>query len=304
MDINTSLLREKFVIQELNITDGARALRTTAMSNRMIIKLQSGTLPEETFIVRTKTMHTCTRVCAKLIDNYERHGPIMPRIKSIEWDELWDDSQSDFDRRFNKDAWCAIYHKGKPTFSKGKHHKFFDVIEHCDFVGESTYHKSIPIAEKAFGQAGKDIEIEYDSNVAMVAIGGRNGGRCSMLTRGADHATTFNMNLTPKEDDTLHVTQLFSSAADFLEATQLCYVIGDATEYIDAGLIDKFSDDAKQAKRATEELRALNAKIDSLEHRHRVRYRPERPDFDLLVEESQREAREKLQMITGDDFIE
>ncbi len=304
MDINTSLLREKFVIQEKNMASAARALRTSAFSNRMTLKLQSGSLPEETFIIRTKTMHACSRMCAQVADNYDRHGPIIPRLAGVKWESIWDETLGDYDRRYYKDTWCAVYYKGKPVFIKGKPHKFFDVIEHCDYVGKGSYHTAIPIAKKAFGQAGKEIDIDYDSNVAMVAIGNRLGGRCSMLTRGADHATTFNMNIKPKSGEKLHITQLLSSAADFLEATQLCYVIGDTHEYIDAGLIEKFSDEDRKAKRAAEELRALDAKIDSLEHRHRVRYRPERPSFDHLIEEAQREAREKLQMIHDDEYVD
>lgn len=304
MDINTSLLRERFVIEEQNIAQSEDAMRRVAMSNRMTLKLQSGTLPEEMFIVRTKTMHGCARICAELSDNYERHGPIMPRIDLIAWDKIWDNTQDDYDRRYYKNSWCVIYYRGKPIFSKGTYHKFFDVIEHCDFMGDADYHKSLPIAKKAFAQAGKDIDIEYDSNVAMVAIGNKKGGRCSMLTRGADHASTFNMNISAKPKETIHISQLFSSAGDFLEATQLCFVIGEIKEQIESEVIDKFSPEATKARHAAEELRALGAKIDSMENRHRVRYRPERPNFDLLIEESERETREKLYDIDDGGYID
>ncbi len=304
MDINTSLLRERFVIQEQNMEQSDNAMHRIALSNRMILKLQAGSLPAEIFIVRTKMMHSCARLCAELSDNYERHGPLMPRKKTIDWSDIWDNIQGDYDRRYHKDGWISIYHKGKPVFSKGNYHKFFDVIEHCDFMGNGDYHKSIPIAEKAFAQVGKDIDIEYDSNVAMVSIGNRSGGRCSMLTRGADHSSTFNMNISANSGDKMHISQLFSSSGDFLEAVQLCYIIGEISEHIDAEIIEKFSDEARQAQRAGEELRALDAKIDSLEQRHRVRYRPERPNFDLLVEESKRETREKLKITDEGDYIE
>lgn len=306
MDINTSLLRERFIIQE-HSSDGRRqGLRTIALSNRMILKLQAGTLPEEVFAIRTKTMHGCTRLCAQLTENYERHGPIMPRIDIIDWEDLWDKTLSECDRRFYKDNWCAIYHKGKPLYSKGKHHKFFDVIEHCDFVAQGSYEDSVPIAKRAFGEAGKNVEISHDGNVAMVAIGSRKGGRCSMLTRGADHASTFNMAITPREgkDGRINVMQLFSSAGDFLEATQLCYLVGLIKEKIETGRIDKFSHEARQIKYAEEELRALDIKIDSMENRHRVRYRPERPDFELLIEESEREAREKLYNLHEEGYVD
>lgn len=291
MDINTSLLRERFVIQEKGSGEG---MRRVALSNRMILKLQAGTLPEEVLTIRTKTMHSCARLCAQLTDNYERHGPIIPRVGIINWDEIWDSTLSDYDRRYYKDNWCAIYDEGKTLFSKGKYHKFFDVLEHFDYRAKGSYEKSIPVAQGAFRQAGKEVKIEHDGNVAMVAIGNRTGGRCSMLTRGADHASTFNIAMGPKEDDNIHVMQLFSSAGDFLEATQLCYTIGLIKERIESGAVDKFSDKAEQIKHAEEELKALDAKIDSLENRHRVRYRPERPNFELLIQESEREAREKL----------
>lgn len=304
MDIDTSLLREKFVIEEQNTQNKKRVFKTTAMSNRMVLHLQAGTLTKESFVLRTNTMHSCTRLSSSMIGYYEQHGSIMLRENDIKWGEMWEDVQSDFDRRYNKDSWCAIYYKGKPIFSKGKYHTFFDVIEHCDFVGNSTYYKSIPIAEKAFAKAGKDIAIEHDSNIAMVTVGGKDGGRCSMLMRGADHSSTFHLSLSPKPHETLHVSQLFDSSACFLEGTQLCYIIGDVTERIEQGLIQKYSDDATKAKHAVEQLRTLEIYIDSMERRHRVRYRPERPNFELLIAASERETRELLYNMDESGYID
>lgn len=304
MEIDTSLLRERFVIEEQCADDQGSALSICAMSNRIVLDLQSGTLPKESFIIRTNTMHSCARFAARMIDNYERSGPIMPRIDTIAWFEIWDDIQSDYDKRYHEESWCALYYKGKMLYSVGEYHGFFDVIEQCDARSHNNYKKAIPMAVDAFKQAGKDIDIDYDSNVALVAAGNTGGGRCSMLLRGAGSKSTFNMNLKPAKNEKLNVTQLLSSAADFLEGTQLCFTIGEITEKVEQDIIQKYSDEDRKSRHAREQLGKLHATINSMENLYQARYRPERPDFDLLVEASEKETREVLYNLDESGYVD
>ncbi len=295
MNIDTSLLREKFVIQEHGATDDGRALRLNAFSNRIVLKLQAGTLPTEVFVIRTNTMHSCARMAAQILSTYDHHGPIVSRMDSIDWKSMWEGSNGNYDKVYNLARWVAIYHKGKIIYQSGQHHNFFDVIEQCDALSDNDYKKSIPLAKQTFQKAGKVIDIEHDINVAMVAVTNRHEGRCSMLLRGAKNKATFNMIVAPKGIGArLNAAQILSSAADFLEGTQLSFIVGLSNEQLNQGLIRRFSDEDKRGKKAHEEIKILNARIDGMNNRHKVRYRPERPDFDLLIAASEKEAREQL----------
>lgn len=300
MNIDTSLLREKFLIQEKTIHQGDNALKINCPSTRMPINLQSGALPKETYIIRSYNMHSGTRMVAKIIHDYEKNGPIMSRAISLDWAELWDTSLSSYERRHNENRWIAIYHKGALIFSAGDHHSFLDVIEKCDALNNGDYEKSIKMAEKAFLQAGKDTKITCDSTVALVSILGKKDGRCSMVLRGPSKTTTFNYSLKPLEKtEQLNIPQGLSTAADFLEGVQLAYMIGLNTEKLNKGVILKYSDEEKQMVKARERLKELEAQIDSMESRYKVRYRPERPNFEILIAETEKYAKDT--MLTDDD---
>tara|TARA_R110001592_G_scaffold27763_20_gene102845 strand:+ start:4986 stop:5900 length:915 start_codon:yes stop_codon:yes gene_type:complete len=301
MHIDTSLLREKFSIKEQK---NDTPLTIKASSNRMVLNLQAGELPTETFVVRTNSMHSCTRITALIIADYEKTGPLATRIKSIDWKDMWDKALNDYERRYNPDRWLAIYHQGKPVFFYGHYHSFLNVIEHCDFLNKGDYAKSIELAETAFKKAGKIVTIDYTSNVALVAIIGRGAGRCSMILRAPNHTTTFNYTLKPiNAGDNINLTQGLSSAGDFLEGVQLAYLIGINTERLNQELIEKFSDEAKQTHHARERLNQLDAQINSMENRYKVRYRPERPMFDFIIGQAEKYARANPIESSGEDEI-
>ena len=253
MHIDTSLLREKFSIKEQK---NDTPLTIKASSNRMVLNLQAGELPTETFVVRTNSMHSCTRITALIIADYEKTGPLATRIKSIDWKDMWDKALNDYERRYNPDRWLAIYHQGKPVFFYGHYHSFLNVIEHCDFLNKGDYAKSIELAETAF-----------------------NAG------------------------DNINLTQGLSSAGDFLEGVQLAYLIGINTERLNQELIEKFSDEAKQTHHARERLNQLDAQINSMENRYKVRYRPERPMFDFIIGQAEKYARANPIESSGEDEI-
>ncbi|PCI55970.1 MAG: hypothetical protein COB36_04025 [Alphaproteobacteria bacterium] len=300
MNIDTSLLREKFVIREKTKHQGDNALKIICPSTRMPISLQSGGLPKETYIIRSYNMHSSARMVAKIIHDYETNGPIMNR--AIDWAELWESSVSSYDRIHNKNSWIAIYHKGMPIFSMGEYHSFFDVIEKCDVLNKGNYDKSMKMAEKAFRQAGKDTKITCDSTVALISVLGKRDGRCSMVLRGPNTTTTFNYSIKPlKKDGRLNIPQVLSTAADFLEGVQLSHMIGLTSYKLNQGMIEKYSDKEKQMTRGKTRLTELNIQISSMEKRYKVRYRPERPDFEALILKTEKYAEET--QVTEDDEI-
>lgn len=302
MNIDTSLLREKFTIREKTEHQGDKALKIVCPSTRMSINLQSGELPKETYVIRSYNMHSGTRIASKIIHDYEKNGPLMSRSISLDWTELWDNSLSSYERAHHTDRWVAIYHKGVPIFSAGEYHSFLDVIEKCDYMNKGNYDKSIKIAEQAFRQAGKDTTITCDSTVALISILAKDSGRCSMVIRGPSNTTTFNYSLKPLDKNkTLNIPQGLSTAADFLEGVQLAYMVGFNSEKLNQGIISKYSDEEKKMVKARERLTELNSLINSMERRYKVRYRPERPNFETLIFQTEKHA--KNTVLTDDDDV-
>ncbi len=304
MNIDTTLLREKFIIKEQQNSLQNKAMFIRCPSTRMYITLQAGNLPEEKYVVRTNNMHNCTRFVSKVIQNYEKHGPMAQRLLKGDWDELWDQALNSFERRYNPERWICVYHKGMPIFQSGKHQQFFDVIEKCDLVNKGKYDKSILMAENAFYKAGKDVKIIFESSVALVAMLDKSNIKCSMALRGPDKTTTFNYSLKPiEEGEVLSIYQGLSTAADFLEGVQLSFLIGLNNEKINRGIIERYSDEYKKLENARKRLGKLNAQISSMENRYQVRYRPERPDFESLIAQTEKFALDHI-MADEDVYID
>ncbi len=279
MNIDTSLLREKFIINEKNAHQEARPLNLKCPSTRMAIELQS-----EEIIVRSYNMHSCVRMVAQIIAEHKKNGNIMSRQKKVGWTKLWSESLSPYDKIYNPNDWVAIYNKGKLAFSSGKYHQLFDVIEKCDAIGDAPYEDSIKLAKDYFAKAGTEIKMTYDSNVALVAVLSDNNGRCSVVLRGADKTTTFNYALRPiAAGRTLDIPQGLRHAASFLEAVQLSYIVRENNNKTNQGIIKQHNEKAKQAAKALERIELLDNKISTIEHLHDIQYRPERPNFSRIM---------------------
>lgn len=302
MNIDSSLLREKFIINEKKAKQKANALSITCPSNRMPVNLQSGGLPTETYIARAHNMHSCTRMVAEIISDYEKNGPIMSRAIRIDWAELWEISLSEYENKHNPDRWIAIYSKGKLVFSEGYHHPFLDVIEKCDIVNKGSYEKSIELAVDAFARTGTRINMDYDSNIALIAILSKKDGRCSMVLRGLGKSTTFNYSIKPIEKShKLNTPRILSAASDFLEGVQLSYMVGINNERLNYCIIEKYSGEHKKTIDAMKRIEDLDIKIDSMENSYEVRYRPERPDFNLIISSAEELERDNILNNEGED---
>jgi len=297
MHIDTSLLREKFVIKEKTVKNpNVAAQEMCARSNRMVLDLQSEELAKETFVIRTDSMHLCARMAGHILADYENRGPFAPRLSYIKWDIIWDSALSDYEKRYNERRWVAVYHEGKLVYEQGSHHTFLDIIEQFENKSNGTYNDSLGIAEKAFQKAGREVKIEYASNIALTLVMDRDkGGRCSTILRAPNKTTAFHYYIKPQKDnERVVISQGLTSAANFLEGVNLSYFIGITNVQVESGEIDKHSDEATQMRNARRRLGKINIKTNSLENRYQVRYRPERPIFDLIIAHTEDYAKAQL----------
>ncbi len=293
MKFNSSMLREKFtILKTATPEDGENPTSFIAVGTRMPVALQAGTLPEESLVVRAHNMHSCARFVGKILFDYDKRGPILSRSPALNWQELWEDCLSHYERSYVPNPWVVIYHNGKPLFRHGEYHPFLDVIEKCDVINKSGYDGSIKLAQSALIQAGSDAKITYDSSVAVVANLERTNSRCGMVLRNSDRTNNFNINIhETATSGKMNISLGLSVSAAFLEGVQLGFFIGIQQAKLRRGIIKRFSLEDKNTREARERLTQLEAEINATENRYTVRYRPERPNFLETIAISERVAR-------------
>ena len=285
MDMQTSLLREKFLIRENGEDDNV----IEAVGNRLALPLTRGAnLASEHFVIRGRTMHCVTRMAAAMAQEYGDNGPLLNRLNKGGWQNLWNDSYSAHDNKIYDKNWIAIYHEGKPLFMEGEVHPFLHVMEQCDARNRAEYDKAIRIAEDVFKNAGKIVSIEHDTTIAMVAGIMPEGGRCGLIMRMPGHTSTFNFLLSPTKDgqkgspESVRPHHLLDCAADFMEALQISVRIGLSQAKMERNAFTAADDKALKADRTR--LGRLTQTLEQSEKLFNFKYRPERPDFIAIAQ--------------------
>ena len=287
MEFNSSLVREKFVISAYDKLDEEDAV--VALSNRMVVNLVSDrTAEREHYVVRAQNMHSCVRFAAMIVREFQDHGPIMNRRRTFYWQDLWKEVVKGYERDWNPNIWGVVYHKGRPVFEAGERHPFLDIIEQCDAVGNGEYNESIKFAEEAFKKAGKDVKIDYDSNVALVVAFKETEAKCGVILRSANRTTTFNFTAKPfKPSVPVRISQSLTVSAAFLEGIQLAFQAGLYNKKRAYKMIEKYTDEDRKGQRSVERVGSLNRAINKYEQLYDVTYRPERPNFSQAISDAE-----------------
>lgn len=285
MLLNTSLLRERFTIRQSNEGHAIKAV-----GNRILLPLTSknGNVKER-FIVRAHSMHMALRMAAEISRKFATLGPLLNRQKPFNWKDCWYDLTTDFERPHVPETWIAVYHNGRVVFSEGAYHPFLDVIEQCDVKNRAEYDRAITIAEDVFKQAGKEVTIDHDINIALVIGVMEQKTRCGLILRASDGTRTFNMQIDPHSDYTdrpISIPNALQLASYFLEGIQLAVTTGYLQNQIQNGKLKTGSAAERKARAAYKRIGQLSQYIKGDENRYKIRYRPERPDFIDILEQA------------------
>lgn len=289
MDLNTTLLRERFVIRDQTGSGDMVPESVVAMSNRLVIPLvnrQGGIA--ETFVIRSRIMHSSIRMAGQIVQAFMTSGPLMVRSSPVDFDELWQYCFSDHDKNFGEEPWICVYHNAKPVFEFGKRHPFLDVVEKCDAKTSGHYDGSLVVAEETFKKMGRQVSISHNSNIGMVVNIKADSGRCGMILRNPHKGTTFNYIAAKlAEGEAVHPTLCLNICAAFLEGIQISVRLGMNTERKRRGLITSQSFEVREMHSAQSRLESLSLEIKEFENRFDVHYRLERPDFKVLAREAE-----------------
>lgn len=282
MTFNTSLLREKFYINEDDYK--GTATKIEAVGNRIALPLSHGTRQShEHFIIRGKVMHCATRMAAAMAEEFESGGPLLNRLKENGWDNFWQESYSAFDKSVFKDNWIAVYHDGNPVFSRGAYHPFLTVMEQCDARNRAEYDKAIQIAQDVFKQAGKTVSIDHETTIACVAGIMQDAGRSGLILRSPGKNATFTFHMMPLADGKkVKPHHLLDMSADFMEVLNLSVTIGKRKSDDKPGTL-------QYLKRAKARLGQVNERIRQFENLFQFKYRPEKLDFMNIIKQAEDE---------------
>lgn len=282
MLLNTSLLRERFTITE----NDSNQKPIEAFGNRILLPLKSknGEISER-FVIRAHSMHMALRMATEITREFYEHGPIINRMLKLRWKDIWFDISSDFERPHVPETWISIYHNGRPLYKDGQYHPFLDIIEQCDIKNRDEYDRAIPMAIEIFKQAGKDVQINHDVNIASVVGSTEDRSRCGLILRAPEKTTTFNFTMNTNQEKKFqpslhHGLEL---SAIYLEAIQLAVSTGYVEAQIEQGLIRETSEKGQKVKASYHRIGRLNTSIESFETMYDIRYRPEKPDFKILM---------------------
>lgn len=280
-DFQSSLLREKFTI-----TDKKEPSPILAMSNRLIIhNINKVSLEDEYIIIRTQNMHSCARLAAFIMRDFYDHGLIVKRFQKEDWQYIWKETIKGYDRDWNPDIWCTIYHKGRILYQDGVHHPFLDIIEQCDAAQKNEYKESIYLAEKIFQQAGKNVKIDHDSHAALLVNCVNDTARTAVILRSGGKSTTFSFQASenPKTKIMIKPHTIMHVASLFLEFTQLVFQKALLNKRKEYGLIEKSSRDEKHYAHIYERINSIHYSISRFEEDFIVKYRPEKPMEKILM---------------------
>ena len=287
MLLNTSLLRERFVIRQLN---KSKPQEIQAVGNRILLPLSSknGQIKER-YVIRAHSMHIALRLAAEIAREFEVRGPLLNRSKPFNWKDYWYDLTTDFERPHVPETWCAVYNNGRVVFSDGNYHPFLDVIEQCDVKNRAEYDRAVTIAEDVFRKAGKEVVINHDINIALVIGVMEDKTRCGLIMRASHGTSTFNLQIEPNQEDEdkpVGIYGALSLSSYFLEAIQLAVTTGVTQAQIIKGRMRETEPAAKKAHAAYKRIGRLSQSIQTYEKRYSIRYRPERPDFVHILEDA------------------
>lgn len=294
-EFHTSLLREKFIIHDTMPADMSDKEPVIALSNRLVVPLVSrDRMVSETYIVRAQNMHTCLRMAAHIAGDFMAGGSLIDRPTPYDWEGVYKSVTKGYEAKWNPNRWVAVYHKGRVIFEGGEaeRHPFLDIIEQCDTRNKDDYEKTLRVAEDAFRQAGKMVNIEHEANVASIINITEKEAKCGIILRGPNRTTTFNFTAKNKSDRKVKISQCLSVSAAFLEGIQLAFMIGMTNMKVHFELIGKSSDEAFKGRDASQKLARLNGAVAQFENYADIMYRPERPDFSKMMSEAEDFARD------------
>lgn len=288
MSLNATMIRERVIIQDPALgKSGSRIL-----SNRLVLPISG-----ELLVVRGQNMHSASRFAGRLYKKALDEGGILAAVRKEEdVAEVWAKVYEEAALASPADNWGSVYVSGNPIFASSPQHPFLDAIEKQVSNNENNYDLNVMLASETFTAAGHpNMRIDHSTNVALILNVTDDQARMGLIYRHPRRTTTFSFTALPNLGRTIKTSSLLEEvplvlevSADFLESIQICFALAaDGAKGIDQNF--EKQDTLKYR------LGDLRKSIDGFESELKVSYRPERPDMNRFLLETQ----QLLQRRTG-----
>ncbi|PCI00794.1 MAG: hypothetical protein COB76_02735 [Alphaproteobacteria bacterium] len=276
MSRTLSLLREKFTIREI----GTTAEPVIALGNRLQINIPNA----QPLIIRCHSMHATLRFGAEIVKQLSFHDAITDMKTTLDWPAIWTKITAAFEKANTPNTWISLYFCGKSIFEDGDHHMFIDVLEQCEFQNKNDYEQALIVAQNAFQKMGKSVMIDHESHVGFILDTEADEFRFAIMMRVPGQRANFIIRMAEnpaiKNKPSDYVAM--NLAADYIEAINMA---------VRVGFIESAAESAGEDATKNKDFRILNYRLQDLtrsiaqfEIQYQTRYRPERPDFDLIRE--------------------
>lgn len=156
-----ALQREKMTFADP--AGGAGDDAVTIRSNRMALETGGG----EAIVIRAQTMHLTLLLASRAMANYFKEGDYKSRAKPFDWERQWNALLSNYERKYNPEAWAAVYIDGEAVF-RTRRDPYLDVVEKCARLRSDCYELSLGIAEKALQGVGRKVSLQQTSSAAAI----------------------------------------------------------------------------------------------------------------------------------------
>lgn len=252
------------------------------LSNRLILPLKTGKNTEN-IIIRAQTMHLCLRMAEKIALDFNKSGPLINRATKPNWDDMWSKVIHGYEYKWNFNRWIKIYGEGKPLYEKGPGRipSQLDKLEEIIFNVKENYKMALATFHAKISEELDDVAVNHKSSLALKAEITPQAMRCGMQCRAANNSSIITINAdSPKTTHEFDLHNCLGLYADFLQGFQYAFILGHLKKSVKNNKQDK--EIQAEIDDITKEIQQINRHIDTAESRCKIRYRPEKPDFELL----------------------
>lgn len=299
-DFKANLIRELFVLKNRNKPSDDPQ---TARGNRLAITcFDAKNENAGNFVIRAQNIHTTLRLAARVARHWYDHGEMAQTGPNrFNWQHEYNETVKDYEDKWNADCWACIYQNGKLVFAAQPPEKsqLFDIIEQVYAHKKGDYKDIALAAETMFKQAGKNISLTYDGDIAMELMGTDSAVKNRITYR--DTQGRNKLELLMRQKDLKHIkgkasplklSECLSVAAVIFEGFQLGFVVGRTNYLLACGQLTLADDEAKQTDHAIKRIIRLDQSINDLTTKYHLAFKP-KPNFQANINKIENFFREQ-----------
>lgn len=259
------------------LTNPRTGSKVELRSNRATFQLSKDGIAEDV-VVRGQNLPATLRLCGVVIDVFQANPWVFRSDDPPDWDRLWADAQSDYERRFVPETWAAVYVNGERVHATLDRAQVIDAIE-AQAAGEEISESLLRKVTLAAGSAaeGEVMDVVHDTQMAVMLTDAREYLRCSLLQRLNGKTASLTLSAYHERARVSYRALLFT-AANIIEALNITTFSERLRDMVRRGQVDAGITSA-QVEAAITRKRELAQSVAAFERAHKVRYRPERPAF-------------------------